>query len=161
MDIIKNLFSCKNNVTILKSCGIEVKMSIRTVVRCFRMGKDADFMRKALIDGGNVSMDFAVRGTVTADELAELFGTTVFREAAVLGGAALEGGPMTQFEKACDNAVNAFLDTARRTGFGSEVAVGYLAAEENAITTVRMVMTGLLSGIDPERLKERLRDTYV
>ena len=68
---------------------------------------------------------------------------------------------MTQFEKACDNAVNAFLDTARRTGFGSEVAVGYLAAEENAITTVRMVMTGLLSGIDPERLKERLRDTYV
>ena len=90
-----------------------------------------------------------------------LFGTTVFREAAVLGGAALEGGPMTQFEKACDNAVNAFLDTARRTGFGSEVAVGYLAAEENAITTVRMVMTGLLSGIDPERLKERLRDTYV
>ena len=135
--------------------------NIRTVVRCFRMGKDADFMRKALIDGGNVSMDFAVRGTVTADELAELFGTTVFREAAVLGGAALEGGPMTQFEKACDNAVNAFLDTARRTGFGSEVAVGYLAAEENAITTVRMVMTGLLSGIDPERLKERLRDTYV
>lgn len=135
--------------------------NIRTVVRCFRMGKDADFMRMALIDGGNVSMDFAVRGTVTADELTELFGTTVFKEAAVLGGAALEGGPMTQFEKACDNAVNAFLDTARRTGFGSEVAVGYLAAEENAITTVRMVLTGLLSGIDPERLKERLRDTYV
>ena len=118
-------------------------------------------MRKALIDGGSVSMDFAVRGTVTADELSELFGSTVFREAAVLGGAALEGGPMTQFERACDNAVNAFLDKARRTGFGSEVAVGYLAAEENAITTVRMILTGLLSGIDPERLKERLRDTYV
>lgn len=135
--------------------------NIRTVVRCFRMGKDPDFMRQALIDGGNVSMDFAVRGAVTADELSELFGSTVFREAAVLGGAALEGGPMTLFEKACDNAVNAFLDKARRTGFGSEVAVGYLAAEENAITTVRMILTGLLSGIDPERLKERLRDTYV
>ena len=135
--------------------------NIRTVVRCFRMGKDPDFMRQALIDGGSVSMDFAVRGAVTADELNELFGTTVFREAAVLGGAAMEGGAMTQFEKACDNAVNAFLDRARRTGFGSEVAVGYLAAEENAITTVRMILTGLLSGIDPERLKERLRDTYV
>lgn len=135
--------------------------NIRTVVRCFRMGKDADFMRQALIDGGNVSMDFAVRGTVTAEELSELFGSTVFREAAALGGAAMEGGPMTKFEKACDNAVNAFLDRARRTGFGSEVAVGYLAAEENAITAVRMILTGLLSGIDPERLKERLRDTYV
>lgn len=135
--------------------------NIRTVVRCFRMGKDPDFMRQALIDGGNIPMDFAVRGTVTADELNELFGSTVFREAAALGGAALEGGAMTRFEKACDNAVNAFLDKARRTGFGSEVAVGYLAAEESAITAVRMILTGLLSGIDPERLKERLRDTYV
>lgn len=135
--------------------------NIRTVVRCYRMGKDPDFMRQALIDGGNVSMDFAVRGAVTADELNELFGVTVFREAAELGGQALEGGPMTQFEKACDNAVNAFLDKARRAGFGSEVAVGYLAAEESAITTVRMILTGLLSGMDLERLKERLRDTYV
>ena len=59
------------------------------------------------------------------------------------------------------DAVNRFLDTARRTGFGSEVVIGYLAAEENAITTVRMILTGLLSGIDPDRLKERLRDTYV
>ena len=135
--------------------------NLRTCVRCVRMGKDPDFMRQALIEGGSVPMDFAVRGSVTADELNELFGSTVFREAAALGGAALEGGSMTAFERECDNAVNRFLDSARRTGFGSEVAVGYLAAEESAITTVRMILTGLLSGIDPERLKERLRDTYV
>ena len=135
--------------------------NLRTCVRCFRMGKDPDFMRLALIEGGNVPMDFAVRGTVTADEFNELFGSTVFKEAAVLAGSALEGGPMTLFERECDNAVNRFLDTARRTGFGSEVVIGYLAAEENAITTVRMILTGLLSGIDPDRLKERLRDTYV
>ena len=135
--------------------------NIRTCVRCTRMGKDPDFMRLALIEGGNVSMDFAIRGSVTADEFNELFGSTVFKEAAVLAGMALEGGPMTLFERECDNAVNRFLDTARRTGFGSEVVIGYLAAEENAITTVRMILTGLLSGIDPDRLKERLRDTYV
>ena len=135
--------------------------NIRTVVRCFRMGKNGDFMQQALIDGGNVNMESAARGTVTADELNALFGNTVFREAAVLGGEAMEGGSLTQFEKACDNAVNSSLEKARRTGFGSEVAVGYLAAEENAITAVRMILTGLLSGIDPERLKERLRDTYV
>ena len=135
--------------------------NLRTCVRCTRMGKDPDFMRMALIEGGNISMDFAVRGTVTADEFNELFGSTVFKDAAVLAGAALEGGSMTRFERECDNAVNLFLDSARRTGFGSEVVVGYLAAEENAITTVRMILTGLLSGIDPDRLKERLRDTYV
>ncbi len=135
--------------------------NLRSCVRCFRMGKDADFMRLALVDGGNVPMDFAVRGTVTADEFNELFGATVFKDAAVLAGTALEGGSMTLFERECDNALNRFLDTARLTGFGSEVVLGYLAAEENATTTVRMILTGLLSGIDPERLKERLRDTYV
>ena len=135
--------------------------NLRTCVRCSRMGKDPDFMRLALIEGGSVPMDFAVRGAVTADEFNELFGSTVFKDAAVLAGAALEGGPMTAFERECDNAVNRFLDTSRRTGFGSEVVLGYLTAEENAITTVRMVLTGLLSGIDPDRLKERLRDTYV
>ena len=135
--------------------------NLRTIVRCTRMGKDPDFMRRALVDGGDVAFDLAVRGTVTADELNGLYGATVFKEAAVLGGEAMSGGSMTAFEKACDNAVNTFLGSARRTGFGSEVAVGFLAAEENAITAVRMIMTGLLSGIDPERLKERLRDTYV
>lgn len=135
--------------------------NLRTMVRCVRMGKDPDFMRQALIPGGSVPFDTAVRGSVTGDELEELFGSTVFRRAAELGSDALEGGPMTAFERECDNAVNTFLGSARRTGFGSEVAVGYLAAEENSITAVRMILTGLLSGIDPERLKERLRDTYV
>ena len=135
--------------------------NLRTVVRCVRMGKSPEFMAQALIGGGNVSLDLAIRGSVTPEELASLFASTPYREAAVLGGTALEGGSMTAFERECDNAVNSFMDTARRTGFGSEVVVGYLAAEENSTTTVRMILTGLLSGIDPERLKERLRDTYV
>lgn len=135
--------------------------NLRSIVRCTRMGKDPEFMRQVLIDGGNAPFDVAVRGTVTADELTELFSSSVFKEAAVLGAAAMEGGSMTEFERACDNAVNAFLGTARRSGFGSEVVVGYLAAEESNLTAVRMVLTGLLSGMDRERLKERLRDTYV
>lgn len=35
------------------------------------------------------------------------------------------------------------------SGFGSPLVVGYLAAEENNITAVRMVLTGLLAGIEP------------
>ena len=135
--------------------------NLRTCVRCQRMGKDPEFLQNALIPGGNVSFAQAARGSVTADELEALYGATPFRQAAVPGGEAMEGGSMTEFELACDNAVNSFLDTARRSGFGPEVVVGYLAAEENNITAVRMVLTGILSGIDPKRLRERLRDTYV
>jgi ABC-type uncharacterized transport system permease subunit len=35
-----------------------------------------------------------------------------------------------------------------------------VAAVESDITAVRMILTGLLAGIHPEQLKERLRDTY-
>ena len=45
--------------------------------------------------------------------------------------------------------------------FGPEQVVGYLTAEEGNTMAVRMVLTGLLAGIDPERLKERLRESYV
>lgn len=135
--------------------------NLRTVVRCVRMGKDAEFMRQALIPGGNVSLEGVLRGSVTVDELTDMYGSTPYREAAALGGAILEGGSMTAFERECDNAVNRFLGEARHVSFGSEVVVGYLAAEENSTTAVRMILTGLLSGIGPERLKERLRDTYV
>ena len=38
---------------------------------------------------------------------------------------------------------------------------GYLTAEEGNTMAVRMVLTGLLAGIAPERLKERLRESYV
>jgi hypothetical protein len=33
--------------------------------------------------------------------------------------------------------------------------------EDRNITNIRMILTGLRSGIAPERLRERLRETYV
>ena len=81
--------------------------------------------------------------------------------AAALGAAAIEGGTMTEFERECDNAVNRYMTGAHLKSFGPEQVVGYLTAEEGNTMAVRMVLTGLLAGIDPERLKERLRESYV
>ncbi len=38
--------------------------------------------------------------------------------------------------------------------------MAYLAAIENEITSARMILTGKLSGINPELIRERLRETY-
>ena len=76
-------------------------------------------------------------------------------------GHAIEGGTMTEFERECDNAVNRYMTGAHLKSFGPEQVVGYLTAEEGNTMAVRMVLTGLLAGIDPERLKERLRESYV
>ena len=72
-----------------------------------------------------------------------------------------EGGSLTDFEKACDNAVLRTAAGARRVPFGVEVALGYLIAKEAEWTAVRIVMAGRLAGLSADAIRERLRDTYV
>ena len=96
-----------------------------------------------------------------AGKAAALFRSTALREAAELGEAAVKGGSLTDFEKACDNAVLRTAAGARRVPFGVEVALGYLIAKEAEWTAVRIVMAGRLAGLSADAIRERLRDTYV
>jgi len=45
--------------------------------------------------------------------------------------------------------------------FGDSVLVAYVAAKENEITAARIIMSGRLSGVPTESIRERLRDAYV
>ena len=146
----------KSYVTLLIDCA-----NLRSCVRCLRMGKDAEFLRSALIAGGTVGESRILQGVFSGEGVNGLYAPTALKEAAAIGAEAAQGGTLTVFERECDNTVNRFLRGARMTGFGSPLVVGYIAAEENNITAVRMVLTGLKAGIAPERLKERLRECYV
>ena len=72
----------------------------------------------------------------------------------------MDGGTLTAIERACDNAVNTYLGKAKLVSFGSEPMTAYLAAVENEITAVRMILTGRLAGVKSEAIRERLRDLY-
>ena len=52
------------------------------------------------------------------------------------------------------------LGDAKLVAYGEEPVVAYLAAVESEITAVRMILTGRLAGIDPQTIRERLRDLY-
>lgn len=136
-------------------------VNLRTAVRCVRMQKDPEFLAGVLLSGGTVSREHLVQAVCSGEGVAAAFSATIYREAALLGAEAVKCGRLTAFEQVCDNTVNRFLKDAKMKGFGAEAAIGYLGAEENNITAVRMVLTGLLANIAPERLRERLRDTYV
>ncbi len=45
--------------------------------------------------------------------------------------------------------------------FGDSVLISYLAARENDITAARIIMSGRLSGVPTESIRERLRESYV
>ena len=133
--------------------------NLKSAVRTLRMGKGPDFMSMALVKGGTVDID-RILSAGDKDSLSALYAHSKLEKAAQLGSEALEGGSLTAFELACDNAVNAYLSSAKLVSFGSETLTAYLAALESEITAVRMILTGRLAGIKPASIKERLRDMY-
>ena len=133
--------------------------NLKSAVRTIRMKKDADFLESVLIPGGRVDKDRIVAAG-DRESIAALYAHSELERAAALGAEAAEGGTMTAFELACDNAVNAYLRGAKLVSFGPEPVLAYLAAVEGEITAVRMILTGRLSGIEPQTIRERLRDLY-
>lgn len=136
-------------------------VNLRSAVRSARLGKGADFLNQVLLPGGTV--DTHTLALAKGDELGRLFASGALAEAAALGAAvsAPGSGPLTAFERACDNAVTAYVSAARRIPFGPETVVGYLYAREAELTTIRTIMSGRLAGLDGDTIRERLRESYV
>ncbi len=133
--------------------------NLKSAVRTLRMHKDADFLQRVLLTGGEIDPE-RIAAANDRESLAALYSSGKLAAAAALGAEAAAGGAQTAFERACDNAVIAYLREAKLVGYGPEPLIGYLAAVENELTAVRMILTGRLAGIAPETIRERLRDFY-
>ena len=125
--------------------------NLRTAVRAARSGS-SEVLPRALLEGGSVSPH-----AIMATDPVKLFGAGALGKAVALGAAATSGGPLMAFEKACDEATEAYLSAARRTPFGEETVLCYLAAVENEITAIRIIMTGRQAGLSSEMIRSRLR----
>lgn len=137
-------------------------VNLRTAVRTLRMGKGADFLLGALLEGGDLAPDAVAKAASSgAAGLRELYGATRFRDAAEAGAEALKGGPLTAFEKLCDDAVGDYLAGAQSVPFDEAPLVSYLAARETEYTNLRILLMGRAAGIDPAVIRTRLRASYV
>lgn len=136
-------------------------VNLRVAVRCARMGVSQEVLKAGLIPGGNVDPE-GLAGAKGA-ELAARFAASPLKEAAQLGSlvAAPGAGGMTGFERACDNALTAYLSKARLVAFGEQPVVGYLCAREAEATAVRTILAGRRAGLSGEAIRERLRECYV
>lgn len=135
-------------------------LNLRTLVRSLRMGHEDALLGAALLPGGTVAA--ARLAAARGPAIAELFHGSALAGAAELAPSLLSGGKsLTEFERACDDALMTYLRTARRTAFGEAVVVGYLGAKEAELTAVRTVMAGKLAGLDAAAIRPRLRETYL
>ena len=135
--------------------------NLRSVVRARRMDKGTEFLSAILFHGGNIDTGRILTAAGAGGSLPDLYALSPLKEAAEAGSEAVSGGRLTAFERLCDNAVNDYLKTARLVPFGEAPVVAYLAAKENEFTAIRIILTGLLAGLDGETIRERLRDAYV
>ena len=135
--------------------------NLRSAVRAGRMGKGADFLNQVLLPGGNV--DTHVLASGKSGDLAGVFRAGPLGDAAALGAALSTpgSGELTAFERACDDAVTAYLAQARRIPFGEQAVIGYLYARGSEFTAIRTILSGRMAGLDAETIRERLREAYV
>lgn len=136
--------------------------NLRALVRTVRMGKSPEFLRGVLIEGGEIPTDGIL--TLSANHgsgMSEVYGPTRFAAAAEAGAEALRGGPLTKFEKLCDDAVGDYLAGAQYVPFGEAPLVGYLAARETEYTNLRILLMGRGAGLPADVIRSRLRAGYV
>jgi V/A-type H+-transporting ATPase subunit C len=98
---------------------------------------------------------------MSGEKIADIFESTLLSNAAKLGAQASSSGSLTAFELECDNTITAYLSRSHLVSFGAEAVLAYLVELDNEITNIRMILTGKLSGIAPETIRERLRLNYV
>ncbi len=136
--------------------------NLRALVRTLRMGKNADFLKGVLLDGGEVDPDGILAVSAAhGGGLAELYAPTALARAAESGAEAAKGGAVTEFEKLCDDAVSAYLDQARFVPFGDAPLVGYLAARETEYANLRILLLGRAAGLSADVIRSRLRSGAV
>lgn len=136
--------------------------NLRCLVRALRMGKSADFLKGVLFQGGSVG-ERGILNVASAGGggLVELYASTPLRHAAEIGAVAVRGGGLTAFEKECDDAVTRYLAGAKYVPFGEAPVIGYLAAVENELTNLRIILSGRMAGLEADVIRERLRESYV
>ena len=134
--------------------------NLRSLVRTLRMGKSGEFLKTVLLEGGDIGAD-AVAAAGNSGALAELYGPTALQAAAEAGAEALRGGPLTAFEKLCDDAVGEYLAGAQFVPFGEAPLLGYLAARETEYTNIRILLMGRGAGLPADVIRSRLRAGYV
>ena len=134
---------------------------LRSAVRSARTGRGAAFLQRVLLPGGAVDPEKLAAAVLSGAELAGLYAHGWLSAAAEAGDEARKGGPLTRFERLCDDALTHYLSQARRAAFGEQPLIGYLYAKESELTAIRVILTGQLAGLDTETIRERLRDSYV
>ncbi len=137
--------------------------NIKTMVRLKKIDGDIRTLDSALVSGGSLPKEFFKEKFLESSQsLIEALNNTPYQQIVEEGITQwdLTGSPSV-FEKLVDNYMISLARRGLYKPFGSETVIGYLAARENEIKLLRIIMVGKINGIPSDMIRERLRDVYV
>ena len=136
--------------------------NIRSFVRIKRIGQELSFLKQVLAKGGSIPEDrYCDVFLKDFDEFFDLLSSTPYGPALSDSFEAIKNkGTLSLFEKLCDNYMIGVLKESRFIPFGIEPVLSYLLAKENETQAIRIVMASKIAGVAPEKITERLRETY-
>ena len=130
---------------------------IKIAVRSQKTGKNAEFMKKAMVNCSEINVDQLTQAALAgAEEIAQYLEETSYRE----GADALRISP-SAFERWCDNKMTDSMRSQKYESFSVGPLLAYLLARQNEIKTVRIILTGKQNEFPDEAIRERIREMYV
>ncbi len=132
-------------------------VNICSAARCIALSSPFSFYKNVFIPGGTLGEAFFEDAYGDMKDLKEAVLKTGYASAV----SASFGHGMSETERAFDvlllkRAVSEYPDT-----FGEATAAAYLIMTECAAKNIRLAYFGKMSGLDPAKIRERMRDVYV
>jgi len=145
---------------------IEMNIDLNNIITAIRTkirGEDKSFLKKVLIDKGNLDLKNII--DIFDSPLSSWnakFAKTDYEKVVEIGLKSYETkGSLTEIERLVDNYILNFVKIGRFITFGMEPLVGFIVAKENDIKNIRIILSGKLNKLSPAKIRERIRDVYV
>ncbi len=156
----KHLYSvCKNDKTLKKLYEFKVDcINIGTALRARNYSLAKDWF----IDNGTLKeKDLIALSEDQLENLKEAFRFTDYKEAVSLAvDAKLNGEPLSEFEKRADGLAFDLIKKEKYSITGKSPYLYYCIRKVNEIFNVRVILVGLINGLEKTQIKQRIRDVY-
>lgn len=135
--------------------------NVSSMLRAVKMGKDTNFLKEILVDGGGISVNKLI--SLSREEFDRL---AITLKSEKIGRSLVDciedykvsGCSLTVVDSMRDSYLSRLNSDSRFVAFGPEPIFAYLVAKEKEISVVRLILVGKLNKISSAKLRERLGD---
>lgn len=138
-------------------------INIKSFIRIKAQDSGIEFLERVIIDGGNLKKDLFTSFMKDSFEKfsAKLMYTDYYKWSNEGLADYIRNGDLGGLERYGDNFIINYLKKGKLVSFGTEPIISYILAKENEIKVLRIIITGKKNNVNPDTIRERLRDVYV